>query len=571
MDLLHPYALLGLVPVAAVALWALLRPARRTMIVASVSLWREALASPELSRRRRDRRLTLSWALLAAGATAAVLAAAGPVVRRTASSRRVAVAVVPSAELGRAEGSAVRPAVELLKRLDGVDRVQLLLPAVLGGARKWLPPAEARRRLDRLYPLPAAASELTLPPASPDAQHVYRFAVSNLAGESDERTTALSLSPTLPPVTVDALGAADLPDGSVQVYVRLASRNGWTGNVSIEARSRAGGTLERRERRIDIPAGGSRSLVEELPQADAFTVRAADRGGRAGFGSSGYLARRSAGTRRVAILGRDSPLLRRFVEAHPGLEPAADVGEADLAFVTGADAPPALPALLVDPPTAPPGWRRAPRPVGPVMLGEASVAADDPLMRNVDLAGVALRRVTPWVTSGDASPLRVVAAFGEGALILRTDPDAPTTAGPRRVCVAVPIDLDNTNFAATDAFVIFLANVSDWLAPDADAPAAWSHRAPLEVGPRPGWRAVVDGGDGPAGLPLPGLYADQAGELHAVGLVGLRADPPADPPDIAAVALPAPQPGRVEASLWRYLAILAVIAWLAGWAARGRL
>ncbi|MCY2926186.1 MAG: BatA domain-containing protein [Planctomycetota bacterium] len=136
--------------VAAAALWAMFRPSRKHVVVASLSLWQEALAATPLAG-RRARRISWSWLLLLAGAVAGVTALAGPVVRPEAAARRVAIALRPSAELGGPAGlGELRHAVgALLDRLSGNDRVQLLLPAAAGGGGQWVSPAQAREALQR--------------------------------------------------------------------------------------------------------------------------------------------------------------------------------------------------------------------------------------------------------------------------------------------------------------------------------------------------------------------------------------------------------------------------------------
>ena len=99
MILAWPWSLLGLVAVGAAAAWALLRPGRQLAVVATLSLWRQAAASLDRVARRRARRVTASWVLLLLGAMTAVWSAARPLYRPSAPVRRVAVGLVPSAEL----------------------------------------------------------------------------------------------------------------------------------------------------------------------------------------------------------------------------------------------------------------------------------------------------------------------------------------------------------------------------------------------------------------------------------------------------------------------------------------
>jgi hypothetical protein len=73
-------------------------------------------------------------------------------------------------------------------------------------------------------------------------------------------------------------------------------------------------------------------------------------------------------------------------------------------------------------------------------------------------------------------------------------------------------------------------------------------------------------------MPWPGLYADAAGRLHAVSLVGLKPGRPPVTPDeaIAAIELPRAEYAERGVPLWPVLAAAAAALWLAGWAVRLR-
>ena len=138
MTFLWPWTFVALMPVAAVAAWVLFRPRRRVAVVGTLALWQRALDALDTASRRRTRRVTAAWVALLAGAVAAVLAGAGPEYHATAPARRVAVAVHPSAELGKRGLEEMRTAVAgLLDRLGPKGRVQLVLPTVAGGAGRW--------------------------------------------------------------------------------------------------------------------------------------------------------------------------------------------------------------------------------------------------------------------------------------------------------------------------------------------------------------------------------------------------------------------------------------------------
>ena len=218
-----------------------------------------------------------------------------------------------------------------------------------------------------------------------------------------------------------------------------------------------------------------------------------------------------------------------------------------------------------------------------VVLADADASPDDAVMRHVDLAGVAVRRLAPWTADEPAGCKRLVSLAGE-AVVLRTR-DAGPDAGDRRIYIAFDVNLDNTNFAMTDAFVIFLANAARYLAPGGTAETIFEYQTPLQAGANADWSLLTrPTGTGPPGthtddprarraLCRPGVYADTDGQLHAVSLVGLRPGPPSlpSPPEaVAALSLPTPRRTLGPVEYWPALTVAAVGLWLLGWAVRAR-
>jgi hypothetical protein len=508
--------------------------------------------------------------LLLAGAAAAVLAAAGPEYHARMPSRRVALAIYPSAELGGAAGAeALREAAgRLLDRLAGEDRVQLVLPALQGGAGGWLTPGEAREKLKRLTLLPVPAAELKAPQPDASAAHVYIFAAAGTRKDAGPKVSIVELPTQLPRVTIEAAGATLLPDGRVKLLV--AVRNNSRGELRLRVRS---AMLDQRGRarrtqvssEIDLAPGGQGEVVEFVEDSAALSAAVTDQEG-SDVSDPGFLARRQVQIRRALMLGRDEPLLRKFVRVHPGLIVTGDTDQADLAIANGVDPPRGKPAFVIDPPSSPAGWRRG-EALEYVVLDELSVAPD-PIMADVQLSGVAVRRVRPWAPltgSWDQS----IARDSRGAFILKSADRART----KRVYLAFDLAEPNTNFGTlAPDFVIFLANVIDFLVPGKAGQTSFTSHTPLQadadwepLGPPSKLQRA-----GP--LPWPGIYRDAAGKLRAVSLTGLTAAQPKVPPDQAVAEMPLPQPqyARYGIALWPALAAAAGILWLLGWAARVR-
>jgi hypothetical protein len=601
MVLVWPLSLLGLLLTAAVAAWALFRPSRQLAVVGTLALWQKALDALDRSARRSSRRVNASWVLLLLGSAAAVVALARPVASTSGQGRVVSLTVWPSAELAGKIGRAELPraAGALLGRLGPADRVELLLPTILGGSAGLVSPAEAIRRVEDLPILPVAASEMSMPEARGDSQHTYWLIPAGARPvPMGPRTTVIELATDLPAVDIQAAGAAECgmankmpvppPAGQVEVFIalRVASGAPWAGKVSIKSLPLGGDAsppLAARWREdtfdVAIPESGRKSVVRRIPPAAAIAVTV-------GLQppsplAAAYLARSAGARRKVALVGTDEPLLRRFIQADESLVLVASPREADLVIANAAPAPAGKPALVIDPPTDPPGWQRGAvlRDVG---LAGAAVAADDPVMRRVRLESAAVRLVRPWVRVDKAATQVVLASLRDEAILLRDAPAGGGADASRTVYVAMALSTDNTNLSMSDAFVVLLANAVRWLAPAGQGPAAGAgearyeslrpHQAPRDAG----WvRLAGEVPDvlGPGVQPLlwPGVFRDPAGTLAAVSLrnLGGTSRPGRESALAAADApLPAPRPLGREWELWPALAVLAMGLWLAGWAFR---
>ncbi len=576
MTLVWPWSLLGLGVVAAVAAWALLRPARRLLSVGSLSLWRQAVDALDRSKRRRSRKADAAWLCLLAGAVVAVAATARPVYRTSARIRRVALAVYPAAELSGQRGlEALRGAIgQLLDRLDNDDRLRILLPVPLGPAEQWVTVGQGRELLAKLKPLPAAARDMVLPEAGGDVQHVYHFGPAGGIEAAGGNVTVIEIPTDLPPVTIDALGAADAPGQVVQVFVSLKNHSDkqWRGGVFAQGYSASKGELSGAESRtmevtgVVIAPGGREDLILTGPPADAMQVEVRDSvSPLAGLGAKGYLARRARVVRKVAMVGADEPLVRRFVRVEPMLELVGDEADADVIVANRADPVNGKPALVINGSLDPAGWRRG-KELRAIQLLDADVDGSDPVMRYVDLSEVAVRRLRPWIASDSPSGKRLV-SYRKDGIILRTSPSTKA----RKVFIAFDLSGENTNFAATDAFVIFMANAMRWLAPGGRGTAAYEFASPVEVGPRSDWKRLSRTGPARQGLlPWPGIYRCGAGRLEAVSVIGLRRGRPRAGTAQAVASAPLGErqfAGRGK-ELWPVLVVIAMAFWLAGWVLR---
>ena len=553
-----PWGLLSLAAVAAGAVLAMRRPLHRIVPVSSLQLWRQAVESAGPAATRRPRRVSAAWALLLAGAVAGGVALARPAWQRQRPVRRMTLAVYPSAELGPDGAAALTDsAAALLGRLSDDDRVRLALPALLGGMTEPLPPAEALVRVRGVGLLPVRASELTVP-SDDSFGPLIRLAPASLALPEGPEARTISLPAFPGEVTVDAFGAEDVPGPAVHVFIAVRNHTSRPRSQTVVVASDEAAPIRRT---IELPAGARAGMTVQAPPGE---VVSAVLEGAAGPAGAAYGVRQLLAPRTVAMVGRDDPLLRRFIEIDRRLVLVGEAARAEVVVAVGADPPAGKPALVIDPATPPPGWAE-----GPVRenlsLADAAADPDSPLMAHVDLSGVAVRAARTWRRAAPATAAPVL-AVGADALIVVADT-------PARVHVSFDLAAANTNFGLDRSFVIFLANAFARLAgagPGATSRYPW--QSPLQAGAEPGWTRISPGPALPGPLPWPGLYRDAEGRRHAVNLTGLRSARPDIDPIAAAARIPLPPPRRAgrEVPLWPPLGVLAAILWLAGWAVRMR-
>ena len=559
VSLTWPLGLLSLAAVATGAVVAMRRPLHRIVPVSSLRLWRQAVEAAGPAGMRRPRRISAAWVLLLSGAVVAAVALAGPVWQAHRPVRRVTVAVSPAAELGEVGAAALADsAAALLERLSPSDRVRLAVPAILGGLTEPMPPQKAAGRIREIGYLPVRAGELSVPDAGGSFGPVIRFAPATLSlpDGPNARTIAVAAYPAA--LTVDAFGVEDRPDGAAEVFVAVRNHTARPRPAVLVVTAESAPPVRQA---IDLPPGARGGVSMKVPSGPALSVVIE---GASGPGSAAQVVRRESRARTVAMVGRDDPLLRRFIEVHPGLSLLGRADHADMVVAVGVTPPPGMPALVIDPPSPPPGWAAA-KTLRNLSLTDATVDDQSSIMKDVDLARVAVREAKGWRPAGPDVEMAAV-SMGPDALIVAAD-------GPRRVWVSFDLAAENTNFGMDRSFVIFLARVVAHLGGPAPGGAVrYEWVTPLQAGPQSGWKAASGSPRRANPLPWPGLYRDSAGGVHAVSLPGLRSARPDADPVAAARWIALPSPTRVErgVALWPGLIVLAGLLWMAGWAVRLR-
>ena len=569
MTLHWPWMLLTLPIVAAVAIWALLRPDRPRVLVGSLSLWREALASLDAAGRRRARRVSLAWLCVLAGSVLAAAALARPAHHATRPLRHVSLIVTPSAELAGDGGVKLRGAViAFLGRLGPDDRVQIVLPAALGGAGEWLTVARAREQISDLKPLPARWDELTAPQSSADAQLRVAFVPAGAMTDQISADTIIEVPVSLPPVTIDRLAAAG-SDGQLQVFTSLRNHTPSPQTVSLDLAVFIGGQLTTGGLwDVTVPPRATLDIVRTAGPGEWVAVMVAQ-GDWPSDLVRAYLVHRPVVRRAVAMVGRDDPMVRRFIRFDPLLHLVADVERADLVIAIGTEAPGGKPVMHLGPHAGASGGEYREN----VSLARASAAVDDDVMAGVDLADVAIRRLPLRPSGVGRAGKRLVTVDGQD-VIVRSKLTLLSGPSDRAIDVAFDISPANTNWTLTESFAIFMTNAVRWLAPTGETDDHYGYLTSLEAGPRSNEayriapsELLIDWADG---YLSPGRFQVTEGEskrLMAVSLVGLRGGRPARPvaEQIAAVHLPAPAYADVGRELWPMAVIAAGLFWLAGW------
>ncbi len=600
-----PGALLGLLLVPLFVTLYLRRAGRRETLVPDLTLWREVAAVSQAEAGKKVG--SLDWLLVFAVLflTAAILAAAQPVLHLP-TDRTPAVLVVAdrSASMrARAPDGGTRwdrAAGAAAEVLDGLTGEVLLLgvPAIAGPPLAEMDGPRAAALLRRMAP-----TELPIDLAA-------EFARS--AGIARRRAAAVL-------VVTDRPGAVPPRVGDVPVFV--FSAGGELTNAAVDAfeiTADDDDTLrpfvavrnygaQPIEGRLELIADGAEVFRQPLSLAGeerlAFTgLPALDRAETVearlvvdddlALDNRAYAAAPGTGRIRVALVGRENPFVSRALRLLPEVDlsqfPRADDVEAGFDLVVYNEVTPArLPegdAVLIGP--------EPNTTVGPIQIGDAAEhsppagavrVSDSPLLENVDLGPLRFARL-PEITAPAEARTVLEPADGAGTILLTwEDPQRRVTV------VGCRLVLSDTNWPMTASFPIFWSNVIDPVGGEGDVPVWFPIGEYIAVRrPPSGALSVV----GPEGEPvdivagrggrdyfLPtktGVYTVEAEGRRALYAVNLL-----DPGESgAAGAESRPSHSDIEAALapeadvgvplWRYFAAAALILGFVCWGLIGR-
>lgn len=476
-----PWWLLGLVPWAVVSIWLLWGRRKRTM-VPFVELWR---MPPEVQATRRSLQMPLPIAACIGAMGLAILAAAGPAfLRSQVQGSRITIIVdrgVTMSARGRYEKLIGEASWEVADRF-GPGPVELIL--VPGGSiqtdrGQWphkalsFPPTA----MDTRGAIEAAVADHL----SRDSSPVLVLTDQEVRGK-EGRVVRIEPEDAVADVAITGFAAREAPSAQVMVRVRNDSGRGRAGLRIIAD----GKVVAQRE--IELPARGEeRSYFVDAPLGRLISAELEVEDDLA-VNNRAYLVRQGLWPK----VEPRTPLpsaVQRLLEEYSVLRPAGS-DSPRIALVSSLDALPVNEAGAV---VASQGELKS--------LGKLTVV-DHPLTRHV----------TAWPERG--LPLRdptwtpIVYAGGEALVAVRTSPVRQAYVG-----------LDLSEWSRSPGFVIFMANLLDWLGVGKQDFAATAPRAlPSE------WAAVEAVGVPSNVAPglWPGIYRDGDGRLMAVNAPDVR-------------------------------------------------
>jgi hypothetical protein len=265
------------------------------------------------------------------------------------------------------------------------------------------------------------------------------------------------------------------------------------------------------------------------------------------------------------MVGRDSPALQRYILADDGVDLVADRKDADVVIMVDVIPGPFEAGIMISPPVSGAGE------LTDVMLGEAALLSDSPVMAGVDLTGVGVRVVDVPVPADGSVALATI----ESQPILLAYQNAATPSRPSRNGVIIPFDIrpENTNWTLTPSFAIFMANAVRWAADQPEAGGGFETYTPIQL--RGEQQPVFEWVEG-SGVTVmwtfrsvsPGLYRHRdSGEMVAVSLIGLHGGQPTRSvaEQINAIELCEPSYRDAGRELWPAAAVAGLVFLLTGW------
>lgn len=518
LNVLNPAAAWWLLLVPLLIILYMLRPHSRRQPISSLRLWREL---PQVERPTpRLRRPPLSWLLLlqllllGVGAFALMQPAF-----QSPAAHRMLVMLDTSGSMQMLDGSTSRfeearsEAAKLASNLRDNDRVTLLnVGPNVATACQDCNRAEYERALRDLQPSaghadwPSAVSLAQGLAGQPGDGSIATYAISDgafspIAGEG--APVAMHFIQVGTPAdnrAITILSARRPPNGTsgYSAYARVENASSSLASLNVAALA---DTVPLPNRSLQIPAGGHADVTWQVPDGTIKLTVSIDSPDALLADNSAALFLPAGGQNSVLVKSDHADLYMRALSGYHGLQPVTGTVKSgsDTAFtVWEGDLPAALPPgglLLVNP-----SGSLLPSTGDMENVGAPDVEQSHPLMADLDLRALSVQKAHKITVPNWLEP---IAQGPGGPLILAGERDG------RRIAV-LTFDPADSNLPKLAAFPLLMANLADWLYPQAGVGAL-----------HPGDAALVPPGSTvttPSGRKFP---VSEAGVFADTGEVGI--------------------------------------------------
>ena len=472
MTFAHPYILLALLLLPAVALLYIRRAGKREAVVPSLTLWKTAAAEAAAETGKRMGALDLPMLLALLFLAAAVAAASGPALLTgsSAAPHLLIIADRSASMAGQTESGATRwarsveDAADLLGEFDGGKVTLVGLPLAAGPGLQELTPAAARSRLQKLsptdMPLDLLAEFARCAGVARGASAVIvltdnaAIVPKTLAGRP---VFTISHGGPSRNVAIDAFEVTT-SDGGLAIFAALRNH----GNADAKLQVRVNGEPVD-DAPLHLPPQQRTAVTSEISRPDGATeiVVELKTDDDLPVDNRAVAATSRAGDLRVAHVGRGNPFITQALGLLPGVSVSQfrltkDVAAGfDLTIYDGVtpDKLPAGDVILIDPAGT----------IGPFTVRGAATdpaglrvgkAKDSPLLKDVDVAALRFQRLINVHADG-ATPL-LTSAEGNGAALMQWQ-DKST----RVTVIGCSLTLAETNWPQLPSFPIFWSNMID--------------------------------------------------------------------------------------------------------------
>lgn len=586
MEFISPIWMVGCFAVVIAGLWAIFSPARQRAIVPSLSLWEQAVDTINTRSTSRLRKINLPWALFFMGAILSCIALGKPEISAKKNAERVTVFAIASAENCTQSGiGQLRESTrKLLAKFTSDAKVRLIFSSDPPAEPGWLSKKDALAKLENLRAVPVKLRDINWLTVPANAQNIFVISAGQKLIANNQQQ--IFLTPNLPAVTFRQASIEKLENGQLAVYTDLRNNTGNPISLSISyhalvnVRNRITQKIAQ-TKQINLKPGQHFEHIQKLPalEAQAVSIRADFRNPAVSstektFATANFVLQKTREIR-IALIGKDLPFLRRYINSDQRLTLVARPEAADILLVSGAYVPGKFalkPKLLIATKQAGPGWVTSQ--TFSNIPGDKIRLADDIITRNLNLDAIAFRKIVS-ATQGDFPTGKSVAFYENESIISRSTPESLAYDNRRWVYLGFDLSSASTNLPISPQFVVLMMNCIDYLSQSSKRPVVESWRAQSPVFYEAGLERFADNillkrDAGEQTFDYPGIYITRADPLGCFAVNQFFAKQgAAKSANVAtqfdALKLPSPVTTRESFSLVNILVLLALASWITGW------